>query len=61
MGKYLEVLNSDNLQYGGSNVLNEGELETYPVPMHGKDHSLILTLPPLAIITLKFLKPFNWI
>lgn len=53
MGKYIELLNSDNLRYGGSNVLNSGDLETYPIPVAGKRHSLILTLPPLAIIVLQ--------
>jgi 1,4-alpha-glucan branching enzyme len=60
-GKYLEVLNSDNLKFGGSNVLNIGELDTYPIPMHGKNHSLILTLPPLAVITLKYSHAFDWL
>ncbi|MFC3197833.1 1,4-alpha-glucan branching protein GlgB [Parapedobacter deserti] len=53
MGKYIELLNSDSLTYGGSGVSNTGELETYPIPVAGKSHSLILTLPPLAIIVLK--------
>lgn len=61
MGKYNEVLNSDDLKYGGSDVLNKGELDTYPIPMHGKNHSLILTLPPLSVITLKYAHPFDWI
>jgi 1,4-alpha-glucan branching enzyme len=60
-GKYLEVLNSDNLKFGGSDVLNIGELDTYPIPMHGKNHSLILTLPPLAVITLKYSHAFDWL
>lgn len=61
IGKYTEVLNSDDLRYGGSDVLNRGELDTYPIPMHGKNHSLILTLPPLSVITLKYVHPFDWI
>lgn len=61
MGRYIEVLNSDNLKFGGSDVLNSGELESYPIPMHGKNHSLILTLPPLSVITLKYANPFDWI
>jgi 1,4-alpha-glucan branching enzyme len=60
-GKYLEVLNSDNLKFGGSDLLNIGELDTYPIPMHGKNHSLILTLPPLAVITLKYSHAFDWL
>jgi len=60
-GKYVEVLNSDNLKYGGSDVLNTGELDTYPIPMHGKSHSLILTLPALSVITLKYSHSFEWL
>jgi 1,4-alpha-glucan branching enzyme len=61
IGKYSEILNSDDLRYGGSDVLNRGELDTYPIPMHGKNHSLILTLPPLSVIALKYVHPFDWI
>jgi len=53
MGKYEELLNSDGLPYGGSGVSNTDELETYPIPVAGKSHSLILTLPPLAIMVLR--------
>ncbi|WP_317163421.1 1,4-alpha-glucan branching protein GlgB [Mucilaginibacter arboris] len=60
LGFYTEILNSDNLSYGGSNVLNETVLETAPIPMHGKTHSLSLTLPPLALIVLKFSHTYDW-
>lgn len=52
-GFYNEILNSDNLKYGGSDVLNGPDLETAPIPMHGRPHSLSLVLPPLAITVLK--------
>lgn len=61
MGKYEEILNSDDLKYGGSNVLNAGQLETYPIPIHSKSHSLILTLPPLSVIVLKYKQAFDWL
>jgi 1,4-alpha-glucan branching enzyme len=54
MGFYREVFNTDNLKYGGSDILNESNLEAFPVPAHGKSHSLSLTLPPLGLIVLKF-------
>jgi 1,4-alpha-glucan branching enzyme len=57
-GYYKEVFNSDNLRYGGSDVLNPGELDAYPIPMHGRSHSLCLTLPPLGIATFKFAQEF---
>ncbi len=61
IGNYTEVLNSDNLTYGGSDVLNKGLLESYPIPMHGKSHSLVLTLPPLGISVIKFESKFDWL
>ena len=52
-GLYTEVLNSDAGIYGGSNVGNGGGVETEPVRSHGRDHSLLLTLPPLGCLLLK--------
>ena len=34
-GYYAELLNSDASIYGGSNVGNQGGLETNPIPAHG--------------------------
>jgi 1,4-alpha-glucan branching enzyme len=53
-GLYVEILNSDNLKYGGSNQLNPGYLETAPIPMHGRTHSIPLVLPPLGLTVFKF-------
>ncbi len=48
-GYWKEVLNSDAKEYCGSGIGNGGGLEAGPVPIHGRDYSLNLTLPPLAI------------
>ena len=61
LGFYTEIFTSDNLRYGGSDVLNEPELETAPIPMHGRTHSLSITLPPLGVTVLKFLREYDWI
>ncbi len=53
-GFYKEILNSDDLKYGGSNLMNSHLLETAPISRHGKPHSISLTLPPLGITVLKF-------
>jgi 1,4-alpha-glucan branching enzyme len=53
-GYYTEIFNSDDLKYNGSNVLNPGMLDAYPIPMHGRSHSLCLTLPPLGLSIFKF-------
>jgi 1,4-alpha-glucan branching enzyme len=52
-GYYQEVLNSDAAVYGGSNVGNEGGVWAEPTPWQGQPHSLVLTLPPLAVLMLK--------
>ncbi|HKV84004.1 MAG TPA: 1,4-alpha-glucan branching protein GlgB [Ktedonobacterales bacterium] len=51
--RYAEVFNSDAAVFGGSNVGNLGGVETEAIPMHGRDQSVALTLPPLAVIMLE--------
>ena len=58
-GYYTELFNSDDDKYNGSNCLNLPELETAPIPKHGRTHSLSLTLPPLGVTILKFLRPYQ--
>lgn len=53
MGKYVELLNSDSSHYFGSNVGNNGNLMADATAWHAFDHSISLTLPPLAILVLK--------
>jgi 1,4-alpha-glucan branching enzyme len=53
-GFYQEILNTDAIHYGGSNVGNMGGQQSADVPAQGRPHSLVLTLPPLAAILLKW-------
>jgi 1,4-alpha-glucan branching enzyme len=52
-GRYDELLNSDSEIYGGSNVGNTGVVFTDPIPAHGHEQSLRLSLPPLGFLLLK--------
>ncbi|MGB8852559.1 MAG: 1,4-alpha-glucan branching protein GlgB [Pirellulales bacterium] len=52
-GTYAEIFNGDSAWYGGTNLGNAGALEAEPVPHHGRDYSVSLTLPPLAAVVLK--------
>jgi 1,4-alpha-glucan branching enzyme len=52
-GYWREVLNSDSQEYGGSGQGNFGGLDSTPVAMHGKDHSLSITVPPLGMVVFK--------
>jgi len=52
-GVYAECFNSDSIYYRGSNVSNGTRIESQPVTAMGRDHSIVLTLPPLAGIVLQ--------
>jgi len=52
-GWYAELVNSDAAVYGGSNLGNGGGIASEPVPAHGFEHSVRLTIPPLACLYLK--------
>jgi 1,4-alpha-glucan branching enzyme len=52
-GRWLEVLNGDAGLYGGSGQGNLGGVEGERTPWHGFDHSVRVTLPPLAAVVLK--------
>jgi 1,4-alpha-glucan branching enzyme len=51
-GGWRELLNSDAPLYGGSGMGNLGHIEASPVAAQGHFHSLVLTLPPLAVLVL---------
>ncbi|CAI4033764.1 1,4-alpha-glucan branching enzyme [Nitrospira tepida] len=52
-GRWREILNSDARIYGGSGWGNQGAVDAVPVPLHGRSHSLTLTLPALSALFLK--------
>jgi 1,4-alpha-glucan branching enzyme len=49
-GHWDEILNSDATLYGGSGQGNLGGAPATPVPAHGYEQSLNITLPPLAVV-----------
>ena len=49
-GFYEELLNSDSDMFGGSNMGNFGGVQSDAVACHGRDHSIKITLPPLAVV-----------
>ncbi|WP_082497788.1 1,4-alpha-glucan branching protein GlgB [Pseudorhodoferax sp. Leaf267] len=54
-GRYHERLNTDSSYYGGSNAGTPwGVAGTEPIPAHGRTHSVLLTLPPLATVFLEW-------
>jgi 1,4-alpha-glucan branching enzyme len=51
-GDYVELINSDSIHYGGSNVGNGGLLSAAPGEWMWRPASVSLTLPPLACVVL---------
>lgn len=49
-GRWMEILNSDAKEYGGSGQGNFGGVDAYPVPYHNHDFSININLPPLGIV-----------
>ncbi|WP_166865643.1 1,4-alpha-glucan branching protein GlgB [Salinibacterium sp. ZJ70] len=52
-GDWIEVLNSDAEEFGGSGVGNLGRVTATDEPWHGQPASTVLTLPPLGAIWLR--------
>lgn len=50
---YKEILNSDSNIYWGSNVGNNGGIQSENIPWQGKPCSINITIPPLGAIILK--------
>jgi 1,4-alpha-glucan branching enzyme len=50
---YSEVLNTDDVKYGGGGTCN-GTIAADPIPWQRKPYSIVLKLPPLSVI---FLRP----
>jgi 1,4-alpha-glucan branching enzyme len=51
-GRWLEVINTDAFDYGGSGAGNLGAVEAVPEPWHGQPASAVLTIPPLGMLWL---------
>jgi len=55
-GFYREVINTDGETYGGSNVGNFGGVQSEAREWMGREHSILIHLPPLATVALKLEK-----
>ena len=50
-GRWVEILNSDSAEFGGTDALI-GEVTTEDIRWDDLDHSASLTLPPLGVVWL---------
>ena len=55
-GFYRELINTDAETYGGSNVGNLGGVHSETREWMGRQHSILIHLPPLATIAFKLEK-----
>ncbi len=56
-GFYREIINTDGETYGGSNVGNFGGLHSEAIEWQAREHSIVINLPPLAVVAFKWEKP----
>ncbi|WP_208950276.1 1,4-alpha-glucan branching enzyme [Rahnella sp. ChDrAdgB13] len=52
-GRYHEILNTDSHFYRGSNVGNCGDVYSENIGHHQREHSISITIPPLATVYLR--------
>ena len=50
---FVEVFNSDSSSYGGSNLVNEGDIDLIRGEFHGRPYHIKLRVPPLGTVYLK--------
>jgi 1,4-alpha-glucan branching enzyme len=52
-GYWRELLNSDSVDYAGSNMGNAGGVQAEKIAAHGRPFSVSMTLPPLGALFFK--------
>jgi len=53
-GEYEELLNSDDIKYGGSGVVNPNKISSIEKEWDGRANSIELKVPPLGVTILKY-------
>jgi 1,4-alpha-glucan branching enzyme len=53
VGFYREIINTDGETYGGSNLGNYGGIQSEDRQWMGREHSILIQLPPLAVVGFK--------
>ena len=52
-GKYVEILNSDDLKYGGSGIINSSAIFSEKIYLNDFDNSINVSVPPLGVSVFK--------
>jgi 1,4-alpha-glucan branching enzyme len=58
-GFWKEIFNSDAREYGGSGMGNAGGIMSDQIKWHGRENSILATLPPLATVIFRFERENN--
>lgn len=45
LGNYIEIFNSDDIEFGGSGKINKKVIKAEPIPMHGQPYSIEINMP----------------
>jgi 1,4-alpha-glucan branching enzyme len=53
-GFWKEILNTDAKLYGGTGRGNFGGVDTFPIPLHERNYSLTVNVPPLGAVFFRF-------
>lgn len=53
-GKYTEIFNSDSVQFKGQGNVNKDVIKSEKIACNGKDESISIVLPPLAIAVFEY-------
>ena len=53
-GKFKEVLNSDDVKFGGNGATNPEPIKAEAVPYKGKEHSITVKVPPLSVMVFEY-------
>ncbi len=51
-GVYHEIFNTESIEFGGTGIVNTGDLIAEEETMHDLDYSLNITVPPLGVLFL---------
>ncbi|MGL4450330.1 MAG: 1,4-alpha-glucan branching protein GlgB [Sarcina sp.] len=52
-GTYVQAFNTDEMKYGGSGKVVEGEIESESMPYHSEPYSVNVSIPPMATLVIK--------
>nr|WP_240773473.1 1,4-alpha-glucan branching protein GlgB [Pontibacter sp. SGAir0037] len=53
-GNWQQIFNSDESRFGGSDFNNQTSIQAAAEPFHGREYSILLKLPPMAVVYYKY-------